>query len=178
MIKKSGTKIWMNIYNKPTDPKRHVLFTWNHRRDCLTNIPFSLARIIYTIVKNENVREKNFKELKKTLLEQKCSKSLIEASISKAKEIDFQILREPKNTKNEQIYPFTTTCNPKNLNLSPILKQSFNNLRYSKTMLSISQEKKGKSNYYFLRDDTLIIIEEAGKSSGILVWNWEKNNPT
>ena len=132
---------------------------------------FSPARIIYTIVENENVREKNFKELKNTLLEQKCSKSLIEASILKAKEIVFQILREPETTKNEQIYPFTTTCNPKNPNLSPILKQSFNNLRYSKTMFSISQEKKGKPSYSSLRDDTLIIIEEAGKGSGILVLN-------
>ena len=44
MINKSGTKIWMDIYNKPTHSKRHVSFTSNHPRHCLTNIPFSLAR--------------------------------------------------------------------------------------------------------------------------------------
>ena len=44
MINKSGTKIWMDIYNKLTDSKRHVSFTSNHPRHCLTNIPFSLAR--------------------------------------------------------------------------------------------------------------------------------------
>ena len=43
--------------------------------------------------------KKIFKELKKTLLEQKCTKSLIEASILKAKEIAFEILREPKLQK-------------------------------------------------------------------------------
>ena len=43
MINKSGTKIWMDIYNKPTDSKRYVSFTSNHPRHCLTNIPFSLA---------------------------------------------------------------------------------------------------------------------------------------
>ena len=64
MINKSGTKIWMDIYNKPTDSKRHVPFTSNHPRYCLTNIPFSLARRICTIVENEHLKEKRFKELK------------------------------------------------------------------------------------------------------------------
>ena len=82
MINKSGTKIWMDIYNKPTDSKRYVSFTSNHPRHCLTNIPFSLARWICTTVENENVKEKSFKELEKTLLEQKYPKSLIEASIT------------------------------------------------------------------------------------------------
>ena len=61
----------MDIYNKPTDSKRYVPFTSNHPRHCLTNISFSLARITCTIAENENVKEKRFKELKKTLLEQK-----------------------------------------------------------------------------------------------------------
>ena len=61
----------MDIYNTPTDSKRCVPFTSNYPRHCLTNIPFSLARRISEIVENENVKEKRFKELKKTLLEQK-----------------------------------------------------------------------------------------------------------
>ena len=65
MINKNGTKIWMDIYNKPTESKRYVPFTSNHPRYCLTNTPFSLARRISTIVENENVKEKRFKELKK-----------------------------------------------------------------------------------------------------------------
>ena len=84
MINKSGTKIWIDIYNKPTDSKRYVSFTSNHPRHCLTNIPFSLARWICTIAENENVKEKSFKELEKTLLEQKYPKSLIEASITES----------------------------------------------------------------------------------------------
>ena len=53
MINKSGTKVWMDIYNKPTDSKRYVSFTSNHPRRCLTNIPFSLARRTCTIVEND-----------------------------------------------------------------------------------------------------------------------------
>ena len=44
MINKSGTKIWMDIYNKPTDSKRHISFTSNHPRYCLTNIYHSLLQ--------------------------------------------------------------------------------------------------------------------------------------
>ena len=67
MINKRGTKVWMDIYNKPTDSKRYVSFTSNHPRHCLTDILFSLARRICTIVENENVKEKLFKELKKNI---------------------------------------------------------------------------------------------------------------
>ena len=67
-MNKSGTKIWMDIYNKSTDSKRYVSFTSNHPRHCLANIPLSLARRISTIVENENVKEKRFKELKKHCL--------------------------------------------------------------------------------------------------------------
>ena len=71
IINKSGTTIWRDIYNCPTDSKRYVSFTSNQPQHCLTSIPFSFARRICTIVENENVKEKPFKELKKTLLEQK-----------------------------------------------------------------------------------------------------------
>ena len=63
----------------------------NHPLNFLTNIPLSLARRICTIVENEKVKKKCFKELKKTLLEQKYPKSLIEASILRAKKIPLEI---------------------------------------------------------------------------------------
>ena len=89
MINKSGTKIFMDIYNKQTDSRRYVLSTSNHPWHCLTNIPFSLARRICTVVENENVKVKCFKELKRTLLEQKYPKSLIGASTLRAREMKF-----------------------------------------------------------------------------------------
>ena len=65
------------------------------------------------IAENENVNEKRFKEL-----------------------------RKPKTTKNEEINPFTITDNPNNLNVFPLIKQSFDNFQYSKTMSNIFQRKK------------------------------------
>ena len=34
MTNKNGTKIWMDINNKPTDSKRYVRFTPNYPRHC------------------------------------------------------------------------------------------------------------------------------------------------
>ena len=72
----------MDIYNKPIDSKRYVPFTSNHQRHCLTDIPFSLARRIWTIVENENVKKKK----------KKNPRSLIEACIFRAKEMPVEIL--------------------------------------------------------------------------------------
>ena len=65
MKNRSGTKVWMDNYNKPTDSVSYVSFTSSQPQHCLTNMPFSLARRICPIVKIENVKEKHLKELKK-----------------------------------------------------------------------------------------------------------------
>ena len=82
MITKTGTKTWMDIYNKPTVPKRYVPFTSNHPWSCLRNILLSLARCICTIVEEENTKLKRLTELK-TLKQQKHHIALIENSIKK-----------------------------------------------------------------------------------------------
>ena len=124
----AGANIWMDINNKSTDSKRYVLFTSNYPQHCLTNISFSLARRICTILKNEHVKEKHSKELKRTLLEQKCPKSIIEATILRVKEIPLEIFRQPKTAKNEEIILFTFTYNLNNPNVFPIIKQSFDTI--------------------------------------------------
>ena len=82
------------------------------------------------------------KELKKTSLEQKYPYSLIEASILRAKEIPLEVLKQLKTAKNEEIIPFTMTYNFNNPNVFLIIKQSFDNFQYSKSMFNIFQRKK------------------------------------
>ena len=53
-----------------------------------------------------------------------------------------EILRQQKTSKNEEIIPFTITYNANNPNVFPIIKQSFDNFQYSKTMSNIFQRKK------------------------------------
>ena len=98
-------------------------------------VPF--ARSICTIAENENVKEKRFKGLKQTFLEQKHPKLLIEASILKAKEKPLEILGQPKTAKNEDIIRFTITFNPNDPNVFPVIKKSFVNFQYFKTMSNV-----------------------------------------
>ena len=50
LVTKSGKKICMNMYSKPTDSKRYVSHLSNHPKPCLKNILFCLARCICMIV--------------------------------------------------------------------------------------------------------------------------------
>ena len=84
LITKSGKKIWMNIYSKPTDSKRYVSYLSNHPKPCLKNIPFCLARRICMIVENKNVRYMKLKELRTILKTQKYPKMTVEKEIEKA----------------------------------------------------------------------------------------------
>ena len=81
MINKTGTKIWMDIYNKLTDSKRYVPFTSNHPRSCLRYILFFMARRISTTAEEVNTTLKRLSELKTSLKQHKCSIDLIELSI-------------------------------------------------------------------------------------------------
>ena len=80
---------------------------------------------------------KNSKK-KKKILEQKYPKLLIEDSILRAQEIPLEVLRQPKTAKNE-IVPFSITYHP---NVFPIIRKSFDNLQYFKTISNIFQRKK------------------------------------
>ena len=86
--------VWMDIFNKPTDSKRYVLFPSNHPRRCLKNIPFCLARCICTTVE-ENTKLRRLSELKTSLKQQKYSIALTENSIKRTLQIPKNELRKP-----------------------------------------------------------------------------------
>ena len=97
----------MDIYSKPTDSERYVSFILNYPKQCLKNIPFSLARKICMIAEKDSLKEIKFKELEKIVLEQYYPERTIKAGINKAlkdslKEIK---LKELKKIPQEQYYP-------------------------------------------------------------------------
>ena len=79
-------------------------------------ITLSFQKNIY-LLENKNINVKRFKELKKALLEQKYSKSLIEPRIFKPKEIPLKVFRQQKTTKHGEIIPLINTYNPNNPNI-------------------------------------------------------------
>ena len=84
LITKSGKKIWMNIYSKPTDSKGYFSYFSYHPKPCLKIIPFCLARRICMIVENKNVRFMKLKELRIILKTQKYPKMVVQKGIEKA----------------------------------------------------------------------------------------------
>ena len=106
LITKSGKKILMNIYSKPTDSKRYVSNFSNHPKPCPKNIPFCLARRIRMIVENKNVRYMKLKGLRIILKTQKYPKMVVEKGIEKALAIPQKQLRSEKLKKKDNILPF------------------------------------------------------------------------
>ena len=97
MVNKEEGNLWTTTYSKPTDAKRYVPFDSCHPKQCLKNIPFSLARRTCMIVEKDIEKEKELNELSKTLLLQKYPKDIIQKGIEMALEIPQQDLR--KNLK-------------------------------------------------------------------------------
>ena len=122
LIKKTVDKIETDIYYKPTDSKQYLLFNSCHPKHVATNIPYNLARRICTIVDNTETRNIRLEELKTFLKNQSYPKTLIEAGIKKAKEENQETLRQPRQKPKEKLLPFTTSYNPRNPDIFPIIK--------------------------------------------------------
>ena len=58
LIKRNDDKIWMDIYYKPTNTLRCLAFSSNDPKRCKTNISFTLAYHICTIVENTEAKMK------------------------------------------------------------------------------------------------------------------------
>ena len=117
-------------------------FTSNHKRSCLRNIPFCLARHMCTVVEEENVKLKRLSELKTSLKQQKYPVALIGNSIKRDLQIPLHKLRKPKEKRTEEIIPFFSTHNPNNPNIFLIIRKTFENFQHSKTMLNAFSSKK------------------------------------
>ena len=56
MINKEEKKVFMEIYSKLMDSKRYVFFKANYPKHCLQSIPFSLARRVCMITKEDPLK--------------------------------------------------------------------------------------------------------------------------
>ena len=60
LIKRNENSIWIDLYHKPTDTQRCLLFASSNLNHCKRNIPFCLARTICTIAENNVDKIKAF----------------------------------------------------------------------------------------------------------------------
>ena len=112
-IKRNETGIWIDVYHKPTDTQISLPFISNHPNHCKRNIPFCLARTIFTIAESNVEKLRNLENLKSNLSKYHYPDLLIRQGIQEALHIPQQNLRRPKETSAGNILSFKTTLWPK-----------------------------------------------------------------
>ena len=122
----------MDIYHKETDTRRCVPYDSCHPKHCLTNIPYTLARRICTIVENEEKKKHRLTELKKILENQSYPENSINIGFNKALNIPQSDLRKPKTRPDNNNLTFVTTHNTNNKNILPLIRNSVNTLKQNK----------------------------------------------
>ena len=133
LIKRDKTKVWMDLYHKPTDTQRCLPFSSSHPNHCKRNIPFTLARRICTIVENQQQKLKHIHELKSNLKKYEYPETLIANGIQKALGISQETLTTPIEKNNKNVLPFIPTHNPNNPNNFHAIKSSINVLTANKS---------------------------------------------
>ena len=131
--KSNNNEIWMDIYHKETDTRRCVSYDSCHPKHCLTNIPYTLARRICTIVENEEKKKQRLSELKIILQNQSYPENSINIGFNKALNITQSELRKPKDKPDKNNLTFITTHNPNNKNVLPIIQNSLSTLKQNES---------------------------------------------
>ena len=119
LVLKSGTSISTDVSHKVTDSQQYLIF--NSCRPKHTNIPFSLARRLCTIVSDETFLSARLKELSQTLTQRKYPTEIINAGIKKAMSIPRAKLLEVNNKKTKRyclLFPRTVQKTKRYLVLS------------------------------------------------------------
>ena len=130
LIIKEGRSIKTDIYYKPTDTKQYLHFRSSHERHVKTNLPYSLARRICTIVIDPNLRRQRLSELQNLLKLRGFPKSLIDDGIERALSLDIKTLRTPKRKiRDSNVITFVSTHNPNNSEAFTTIKNNLPILR-------------------------------------------------
>jgi ribosomal protein S27E len=142
MIIKQNTCIQTDIYYKPTDSKLYLNFNSCHPKHSKTNIPFTLAKRICTVVSDKVILNKRLTELEDALLKRKYPKQLIAVGIRKAISIPRTQLLNHTSKENESIIPYISTYNPQNKELFSVIHNNMQILNTDNRMKEILTKHK------------------------------------
>ena len=113
-IYKDNGKLLTDIYYKDTDSHEYLPNSSCHPRHTRRNIPYTLARNIYTIVDDPGRLRFRLNELYMWLRNKNYSVDLINSSFSSLSKIDKKVLRTPTTKESDKLLVFVQTHNPKN----------------------------------------------------------------
>ena len=124
LVYKGGNGLMCDIYFKDTDSREYLPFRSCHEHHTKTNIPFTLSRMICTIVEDVDIRRSRLRELRLYLLNCGYPLSGVNNAIYNASSIDQKELRIYKDKQQEDNnLVFVTTFNPRNPNMKETLNK-------------------------------------------------------
>lgn len=130
LTKKTNNIVTTDIFYKKTDSKNYVPFVSCHPSHTKVNIPFTLARMICTIVDDDETKSMRLSELKCNLKRKGYPPNVINTGIAKARAIDITELRSPKNVvENANPITFVQTHNPNNRQVTSLIHDSIGLLK-------------------------------------------------
>ena len=98
-------KIIIDLYRKPTDRNQYLLRSSCHPNSITKNIPYSLALRIVRICSETDTRDMRLNELRQMLLDRDYKASIIDAAITRAKNV-------PRSEALKKVFKSKTTTRP------------------------------------------------------------------
>lgn len=130
-------KIETDVYYKPTDTHQYLYYNSCHPRHTKNSIPYSQARRLCTIIDDDQKRDERLEEMKHFFIERGYPLPLIINGIDRAKSIPKESLRQAKPKTPCNTLPFVFTHNPRNPNMTPIIKSTLDILKTDKRMKKV-----------------------------------------
>ena len=131
-----------DIFYKETDAHNYVPFYSFHPHRTLTNIPYTLARRICTIVSDSTVRNYRLEELRTFLRKKHYPDLVITNGIDRASALERRSLFQPqvKDSKNDISFVFTHNCS--NPQVVDMVRKSTSLLAPSGRMNTVMKNKR------------------------------------
>jgi peptide-methionine (R)-S-oxide reductase len=125
-----------DLYMKETDKVQYLLPTLCHPSHIFKNVPYSLALRLVRICSEKADLERRLSELKDMLKSRKYNTNIINAAITKAKNLERkEVLKKVEKHKNERVV-LALTYHPKLPSISSIIKKHY------RTMIKDQTTKK------------------------------------
>ena len=159
LLYKSKGKVEMDIFYKKTDNHDYLPFKSCHPRHTTDNIPFTLARMVCSIVSSPAVKHQRLIELFGWLQNSGYPFDKICDSFTKVNSIDQKVLREKVIREKKDQLIFVNTFNPQN-------PQVFQKLMSYLKCLKISENEKYS---HIFRDVSIIQSRRQPPNLGLII---------
>ena len=137
-----NNRVVTDIYHKPTDTRQYLDFHSCHPRHTKINVPYNLARRICSIVIDTSLCGIRLCELKSNLIKRNYPIDIINMGIDKAKQLDLQTLRTPRETQHSESITYIETYNPNYESFSKTINNTLGFLNGSDRMKEVLKNRR------------------------------------